>query len=217
MKKLFFKGSAHFIFKSLGRSLRVCNFAPRNLNLLYMSYVNTTLGYVLNNDQQRLVEENWEFAAGVARGYAGGCVPMAELESEAWTALCYAAFKYKKVEGCKFTSYAYYFIRGSILKLLKNESERRAVEVCSVEDDLAEDNLDGDEEWLADDKRLEMLAELMQSLSKREREVVRRYYGVGCEAVTVMELAKELGVTPERVRQILTKAVNKLKILSNQK
>ena len=119
--------------------------------------------------------------------------------------------------GCKFTSYAYYFIRGSILRLLKSEGERRAVEVCSVEDDLAEDNLDGDEEWLADDKRLEMLAELMQSLSKREREVVRRYYGVGCEAVTVMELAKELGVTPERVRQILTKAVNKLKMLYNQK
>ena len=182
-----------------------------------MTDVNTTLGYVLNNDQQRLVEENWEFAAGVARGYAGGCVPMAELESEAWTALCKAAFKYKKVEGCKFTSYAYYFIRGGILKLLKSEGERRTVEVCSVEDDLAEDNLDGDEEWLADDKRREMLAELMEKLTPKEREVVRRYYGVGCEAVTVMELAKELGVTPERVRQILTKAVNKLKILSNQK
>ena len=182
-----------------------------------MTDVNTTLGYVLNNDQQRLVEENWEFAAGVARGYAGGGVPMAELESEAWTALCLAAYKYNKVEGCKFTSYAYYFIRGSILRLLKSEGERRAVEVCSVEDDLAEDNLDGDEEWLADDKRREMLAELMEKLTPKEREVVRRYYGVGCEAVTVMELAKELGVTPERVRQILTKAVNKLKILSNQK
>ena len=26
-----------------------------------------TMGYVLNKDQQRLAEENWEFAAGVAR------------------------------------------------------------------------------------------------------------------------------------------------------
>ena len=180
-----------------------------------MTDVNTTLGYVLNNDQQRLVEENWEFAAGVARGYAGGCVPMAELESEAWTALCKAAFKYKKVEGCKFTSYAYYFIRGSILKLLKSEGERRTVEVCSVEDDLAEDNLDGDEEWLADDKRREMLAELMEKLTPKEREVVRRYYGVGCEAVTVRELALEMGLSEVRVRQILTKGVNKLQIMSN--
>ena len=180
-----------------------------------MTDVNTTLGYVLNNDQQRLVEENWEFAVGVARGYAGGCVPMAELESEAWTALCYAAFKYKKVEGCKFTSYAYYFIRGSILRLLKSESERRVAEVCSVEDDLAEDNLDRDEECPADDKRLEMLAELIERLTKREREVVRRYYGVGCEAVTVRELALEMGLSEVRVRQILTKGVNKLQIMSN--
>ena len=44
-----------------------------------MKKENQTLGYVLNNDQQRLVEENWEFAVGVARRYAGGCVPMADL------------------------------------------------------------------------------------------------------------------------------------------
>ena len=99
---------------------------------------NKTLGYVLNNDQQRLVEENWEFAAGVARRYADGGVPMAELESEAWTALCKAAYKYKKVEGCKFTSYAYHFIRGDIMRLLKNERDRREWEVCSVVDDLTE-------------------------------------------------------------------------------
>ena len=53
-----------------------------------------TMGYVLNKDQQRLVEENWEFAAGVARRYAGGCVPMADFDRGAWTALCDAAFEY---------------------------------------------------------------------------------------------------------------------------
>ena len=37
-----------------------------------MKKENQTMGYVLNKDQQRLVEENWEFAAGVARRYAGG-------------------------------------------------------------------------------------------------------------------------------------------------
>lgn len=176
---------------------------------------NKTLGYVLNNDQQRLVEENWEFAAGVARRYAGGGVPMAELESEAWTALCKAAYKYKKVEGCKFTSYAYHFIRGDIMRLLKSESGRRAVEVCSVEEDLAEDNLDGCEDWKAEDERREMLEELMERLSKREREVVRRCYGVGAELTMPKDLAKELGVTPERVRQIHNKAVNKLKIMNS--
>ena len=173
------------------------------------------MGYVLNKDQQRLVEENWEFAAGVARGYAGGCVPMAELESEAWTALCYAAFKYKKVEGCKFTSYAYYFIKGSILRLLKSESERRAVEVCSVEDDLAEDDSPDEEMADGDDKRRARLDELMAKLTPRERKVVRRIYAIGCEETSVRELALEMGLSEVRVRQILTKGVNKLQIMSN--
>ena len=45
--------------------------------------------------------------------------------------------------------------------------------------------------------------------------MVRRYYGVGCEAVTVRELALEMGLSEVRVRQILTKGVNKLQIMSN--
>ena len=174
-----------------------------------------TMGYVLNKDQQRLVEENWEFAAGVARRYAGGCVPMADLESEAWTALCYAAFKYKKVEGCKFTSYAYYFIRGSILRLLKSESERRVAEVCSVENDLAEDDSPDEEMADGDDERRARLDELMAKLTPRERKVVRRIYAIGCEETSVRELALEMGLSEVRVRQILTKGVNKLQIMSN--
>ena len=180
-----------------------------------MKKENQTTGYVLNKNQQRLVEENWEFAAGVARGYAGGCVPMADLESEAWTALCYAAFKYKKVEGCKFTSYAYYFIRGSILRLLKSESERRAVEVCSVENDLAEDDSPDEEMADGDDERRARLDELMAKLTPRERKVVRRIYAIGCEETSVRELALEMGLSEVRVRQILTKGVNKLQIMSN--
>ena len=180
-----------------------------------MKKENQTMGYVLNKDQQRLVEENWEFAAGVARRYAGGCVPMADLESEAWTALCYAAFKYKKVEGCKFTSYAYYFIRGSILRLLKSESERRAVEVCSVEDDLAEDDSPEEEMADGDDERRARLDELMAKLTPRERKVVRRIYAIGCEETSVRELALEMGLSEVRARQILTKGVNRLQIMSN--
>ena len=180
-----------------------------------MKKENQTMGYVLNKDQQRLVEENWEFAAGVARRYAGGCVPMAELESEAWTALCYAAFKYKKVEGCKFTSYAYYFIRSSILRLLKSESERRAEEVCSVEDDLAEDDSPDEEMADGDDERRARLDELMEKLTPRERQVVKRSYAIGCEETSVREVALELGLTEVRVRQIHTKGVNKSPIITN--
>ena len=99
------------------------------------------------------------------------------------------------------------------MRLLKNERDRREWEVCSVVDDLAEQGITGDEEWIADDERREMLEELMERLTKREREVVRRCYGVGAELTTPKDLAKELGVTPERVRQILNKAVNKLKIM----
>ena len=180
-----------------------------------MKKENQTMGYVLNKDQQRLVEKNWEFAAGVARRYAGGCVPMADLESEAWTAVCYAAFKYKKVEGCKFTSYAYYFIRSSILRLLKSENWRQTVEAHKVVEALAEDDSPDEEMADGDDKRRARLDELMAKLTTRERKVVKRSYAIGCEETSVRELALEMGLSEVRVRQILTKGVNKLQIMSN--
>ena len=65
------------------------------------------------------------------------------------------------------------------------------------------------------DERRARLDELMAKLTPRERKVVKRSYAIGCEAVTVRELALEMGLSEVRVRQILTKGVNKLQIMSN--
>jgi RNA polymerase primary sigma factor len=49
-------------------------------------------------------------------------------------------------------------------------------------------------------------------LSQRERRVVELRFGIGCERAHIYsEIATELGVSLERVRQILVRAITKLR------
>ena len=57
-------------------------------------------------------------------------------------------------------------------------------------------------------------AELVGSLgclNERERKVIILYYGLGTDALTMFEIADEMGLKRERVRQIRKKAERKLR------
>ena len=52
----------------------------------------------------------------------------------------------------------------------------------------------------------------LSELSPRQRTVIERRYGLnGCDTATLEELAREIGVTRERVRQIQAEAIDKLR------
>ena len=51
----------------------------------------------------------------------------------------------------------------------------------------------------------------LSSLSPREAEIIRSFYGIGCQEMTLEEIGEKLDLTRERVRQIREKAIRKLK------
>ena len=58
----------------------------------------------------------------------------------------------------------------------------------------------------------EEVKELLETLSEREREVIRLRYGLeDGKAQTLEEIGGQLGVTRERVRQIEARAMEKLR------
>ena len=51
----------------------------------------------------------------------------------------------------------------------------------------------------------------LQILTVREREIIKSFFGIGCQEMTLEEIGERFGLTRERVRQIKEKAIRKLK------
>ena len=51
----------------------------------------------------------------------------------------------------------------------------------------------------------------LQTLAPREREIIKSFFGIGCQEMTLEEIGERLDLTRERVRQIKEKAIRKLK------
>ena len=90
------------------------------------------------------------------------------------------------------------------------------------EDNSLLDVLQNDDSPVADNGLiLESLSNEIQrtlsTLADREREVVCRFFGLGCSEMTLEEIAEEFGLTRERVRQIKEKAIRRLRQSSRSK
>ncbi|MBO4340663.1 MAG: RNA polymerase sigma factor RpoD/SigA [Bacteroidales bacterium] len=50
----------------------------------------------------------------------------------------------------------------------------------------------------------------LSTLTDREREIIKSFFGIGCQEMTLEEIGERFGLTRERVRQIKEKAIHKL-------
>ncbi len=67
-------------------------------------------------------------------------------------------------------------------------------------------------------RRREDLLSLIEKLRDNEREVIKKRFGLmGAEPMTLEEIGKDFGLTRERVRQIESAALQKLRVFLNQK
>ena len=58
------------------------------------------------------------------------------------------------------------------------------------------------------------LRRALQHLSWREREILKSRFGIGCEAKTIEAVARDFGITRERVLQIQQKGLSRLRCIS---
>ena len=57
----------------------------------------------------------------------------------------------------------------------------------------------------------------LSTLTDREREIIKSFFGIGCQEMTLEEIGERLDLTRERVRQIKEKAIRRLKSPSRSK
>ena len=57
----------------------------------------------------------------------------------------------------------------------------------------------------------------LATLTERETDIIRMFFGIGCQEMTLEEVAEKFGLTRERVRQIKEKAIRRLRHTSRSK
>lgn len=185
---------------------------------------------IAQGDQQaleRLVTANLGFVVSVARQYQDNGLSLDDLVSEGNLALMLAAGKWKPEKGIRFVQYAVWDIRKAIERAIEQQGNIIHDAPASVgftnsrvDMAVAKGNRNADESvsFLSADTEL---TGSLGCLNERERKVIILYYGLGTDALTMMEIAEEMGLKRERVRQIRKKAERKLRrpltMLNNEK
>ena len=193
----------------------------------------------MENDRktiEKLISSNQGFVISLATQYKHRGLDMDDLISEGNIGMLAAARSFDASLGKSFVTYAAPFVREAIGKAIEQQAGRyrvprdvkdatlekrrsRALSIDapvggSVERSLARSIPDADapdpDTKLRHDLLSKELSGILAGLQERERHVVQRFFGLGVESRTMAEIAAEMGLKRERVRQIRDHAVRKI-------
>ena len=191
----------------------------------------------------KLVKANLKFVVSIARQYKGNGVAMEDLVSEGSIGLMKAASKFDGEKGVRFVNFAAGHVRRQIEKAIDQQAGLYKVPKDAADDATAHQQskplsvdapighrtnmsllsvLVNPDAPMADERvhseAVEEAIEFaLQSLDERESRVVNAFFGINQERETMAEIAEDLDVKRERVRQIRDKAVRKLRRAYKQK
>ncbi len=182
----------------------------------------------LTPEQARLATANQGLVYKAAKKYLNCGMDFDDLVGEGQLGLLHACVGFDPSRGA-FTTYATWCIWGEIKRALTHKS--RLIKIPA--DERAKLNESGgshlaisegqlgwslasipeDRDAEASDNReaVEMAVASLSTLPDRHADVLRLRFGIGTERQTLREIADDLGVTKERVRQIETAALKQLR------
>lgn len=186
-------------------------------------WMHKSVGEYKSREKATTMQEHLERSAGLVMVAAGNRQIDDDQFQGCMAQLCYASTKYKPEKGVKWSTYAVnvakrYLIEQWQKKQREKHNEEKVIKrpysangfhiLDGVVDKKAVDPLDSS--TLRDSIR--QMMRNMDCLSYREREVIQLRFGInGVNPWTLNEIAAHQKCSKERIRQIETQALNKLR------
>jgi RNA polymerase primary sigma factor len=167
--------------------------------------------------KDRIVQMNLRLVISIAKGHVRAGYSLAECVSDGNLALLQAVDKFDFARGNKFSTYATWVIRNTLARNEQSSTRPRRYPFASYEESLAgpDSGIDEYEREEVQDQRRSMVRRWLRRLDKRERRILASRYGIGgATEQTLTQIAQELGISKERVRQLATRAQNKLRMFA---
>jgi RNA polymerase primary sigma factor len=171
---------------------------------------------IANRIRDRIVQANMRLVLSIVKKYVTPQCSFDELLSDGIVTLIQAVNKFDYDRGFRFSTYAYRSIARSAYRQIASR-QKDLSRFSGAIDDIETPDLEGSARQLfntpAGSKFPGMLDKMLSRLDRRERFIVRRRYGMGRsqKMATFQSMADKLGVSKERVRQLESRAVGKLR------
>lgn len=184
----------------------------------------------------KLVEANLRFVVKIASQYRGKGVDLEDLISEGNLGLMKAAAKFDASKGVRFVNFAVVYIRQKMEQAIdktalyqvpknipSNHADRQNSHALSYDAPLGHrtnmsllsvlvnPNAPIADERVYSEAIKQAIERALEGLDARESRVVNAFFAIDREHETMAEIAEDMGLKRERVRQIRDKAVRKLR------
>jgi RNA polymerase primary sigma factor len=170
--------------------------------------------------KNQIIRSNLRLVVSIAKRHVGPSNNFFELVSDGNMSLIRAVEKFDYARGNNFSTYASWAIMKNFARTIPEENHRRDRFVTGHEAmfEAAADNRADEHEYESALKRMqEAVKGMLGRLDDRERRIIVSRYGLNgaCEQ-TLEQLGRELGITKERVRQIESRAQEKLRKFAHE-
>jgi RNA polymerase primary sigma factor len=165
--------------------------------------------------KNQLIRANLRLVVSIAKKRVGPSNDFFELVSDGNMSLIHAVEKFDFARGFKFSTYASWAIIKNYARA-NAEDRRRRDRFVTGHDELFEaaaDHRSDEYEYESDRRRTQAAVQrVLSRLNDREREILSSRFGLGgANELTLERIGRKLGVSKERVRQIESRAQNKLR------
>jgi len=153
-------------------------------------------------NKDNIVREYLPLVRSIASKYNKLGIPQEDLEQEGMIGLLKASDKYDENKGAKFSTYATFWIRKYILQAVDKEKK---ITFNSIE---LNEEITQDKTETTQNPELEIL-KFSDGMPEAEKLVLKLLYE---DQLTLKEIADQLGISRERVRQFKEKALRRMRV-----
>jgi RNA polymerase primary sigma factor len=170
--------------------------------------------------KNQIIRSNLRLVVSIAKRHVAPSSNFFELISDGNMSLMRAVEKFDYARGNKFSTYASWAIVKNFARSIPEESHHRDRFVTGHDAmfESAADSRTDEQEMELVQKNLKLTVQgFLDKLDPREKHIIQRRFGLGGkEECTLESLGRELGITKERVRQIESRAQEKIRRLASQ-
>ncbi|MFP4465841.1 MAG: sigma-70 family RNA polymerase sigma factor [Candidatus Goldiibacteriota bacterium] len=159
-------------------------------------------------NREKIIRENMGLIKSIAGRYGRYGAAYEDLVQEGIMGMLNALEKFDESKGAKFSTYSVYFIKGRILDYLRRENKIKTLDMDIGENEEIEYRPNG-EDYEPEREPETGPPQIYSCIPDDEKEVLYRHYR---QMKTLKEIAEEMNISREKVRQLKQKALRRIKI-----